>query len=113
MVVYVLKLNYGKWYVGKTINLSRRLSEHKRGVRSSIAVKRFGFVELYETYEGFETIENCVTLRYMAEYGKNNVFGGIWCSNCSKIKYNKRLREIDDVVNGKDSLFLLKKYNKW
>lgn len=76
MTVYVLELKDGRYYVGRTSNLEKRLQTHKAGWGSAWT-KRYPMVKLLKTYEE-ETpfYEDMITKKLMHEYGINNVRGG-------------------------------------
>ncbi len=48
-VVYILKSNYEKYYVGSTDNIERRIEQHKKGYTHS--TKRLGKLELVFSQE--------------------------------------------------------------
>jgi hypothetical protein len=76
-VVYVLRLEEGKYYVGKTTDLEKRFREHKTGYRSSAWTKKYKPIEIHKTYpncDGFD--EDKITVMYMTEHGISNVRGG-------------------------------------
>lgn len=77
--IYILKLEQGKYYVGKSNNVNVRLASHFNSSGSEWTKK-------YKPIEIVEKIENCdnydedkYTLKYMNEYGVNNVRGGSFC----------------------------------
>lgn len=78
--VYVLKLENDCWYVGITMDLNKRLSQHWSGdgakwtkLHKPLSVERI----IYPA-DG-DTIENDTTKEYMELYGKDKVRGGSWC----------------------------------
>lgn len=79
MYIYILKLKKGKYYVGKSNKLKKRLNDHFNLYGS-------GWTQKYQPIQVIETIENCdkfdedkYTLKYMEKYGVNNVRGGSFC----------------------------------
>lgn len=74
-VVYILKLENHKWYVGKTSKLDRRLEEHKKGYRSP-------WTQINKIISVEKIIKNgdlkSITLDYMRKYGWENVRGYAW-----------------------------------
>ena len=79
LTVYILNLECGKYYVGKTTNLQSRVQQHFDGVGSEWTKK-------YKPLNIDRVINNCTdfdedkwTLEYMKKYGIDNVRGGIWC----------------------------------
>lgn len=78
--IYVLKLKYGKYYVGKTTNPRFRLENHFRNTGSA-------WTQKYKPMKVEELIPNCddydedkITRQYMDTYGINNVRGGSFVS---------------------------------
>ena len=79
MFIYILQLEQGKYYVGKTTQPSFRIEKHFHREGSSWTKK-------YEPLSIVEIIPNCDsydedkhTIRYMEKYGINNVRGGSFC----------------------------------
>jgi len=77
-IVYVLKLENDKYYVGITTNLNYRVAQHLNGSGAN-------WTRLHKPISIIETIlnsthamENEVTKRYIEQYGKENVRGGSW-----------------------------------
>ena len=98
--VYVLALEEGKYYVGKTKNLKSRLDQHFTSYGSEWTRK-------YKPIDVVETIDDCddldeekYTLKYMNKYGVDNVRGGSFCtielSEESKIIIKKILDNSND-----------------
>lgn len=76
--IYVLLLEEGKYYVGKTRNIEQRLKDHYEGNGSQ-------WTKLYKPIEPIQIVENCVdfdedkyVLIYMSKYGIDNVRGGTY-----------------------------------
>jgi predicted GIY-YIG superfamily endonuclease len=76
--VYVWELEGGKYYVGWTENLSRRLDEHMNE-EGSIWTKKYRPISVVEIVRGDKQVEKMKTLQYMKEKGFENVRGSIWC----------------------------------
>jgi predicted GIY-YIG superfamily endonuclease/ribosomal protein L40E len=75
--IYVLKLNHGKYYVGKTNNVIRRYEEHNSKSDSSAEwVKLHGVQKLIEVSASNKFAEDTKTLEYMEKFGVENVRGG-------------------------------------
>lgn len=72
--VYVLQLENGKWYVGKTSNVKRRVEEMK--MKGNEWTQLYNIVALKEVRENANLKE--VTLEYMRRYGWENVRGYAW-----------------------------------
>ncbi len=74
--IYVLKLEGGRYYVGKTNNLMKRYEEHLSG-RGSAWTKLYKPIKLEETKENVSPFEeDKVTKEYMSKYGIDKVRGG-------------------------------------
>jgi predicted GIY-YIG superfamily endonuclease len=74
--IYILKLKYNKYYVGKSSDPESRFLEHLKGEGSTWTTK-------YEPIEFVEVIKNASVFdedkyvkQYMSDYGINNVRGG-------------------------------------
>lgn len=74
--VYVLKLEQDKYYIGKTKNSLKRITNHFRG-------KTTAWTSKYRPISVIEIIHNCdafdedkYTKKYMSIYGIDNVRGG-------------------------------------
>lgn len=81
--IYVLKLEFGKFYIGQSINFENRLKAHIKGKLSSEWTKKYKPIEEVEIIETNFTnisdamfLENSITLKYMKEFGWKNVRGG-------------------------------------
>jgi predicted GIY-YIG superfamily endonuclease len=74
--IYVLRLQGGKYYVGKTENPQKRFQEHKDGRGSSWTrlYPPIGIYKLQQNASPFD--EDKVTKEMMAKYGIDNVRGG-------------------------------------
>lgn len=74
--LYVLQLERGKYYVGKTADVMTRFEQHKTGSGSAWtrAYKPAKMIECRPLKD--EHDENNVTKDYMKKYGINNVRGG-------------------------------------
>tara|TARA_Y100000590_G_C15597250_1_gene968538 strand:- start:172 stop:891 length:720 start_codon:yes stop_codon:yes gene_type:complete len=74
--IYVIKLEQGKYYIGKTSNPQFRLKQHFNSYGSK-------WTKIYKPLKVLELIPNCddydedkITRQYMDKYGINNVRGG-------------------------------------
>ena len=77
--IYVLRLQGGKYYVGKSDNVMHRYQEHLSG-RGSVWTKMFKPIALEKTYENVSPFqEDAVTKEYMERYGIDKVRGGSYC----------------------------------
>jgi predicted GIY-YIG superfamily endonuclease/ribosomal protein S14 len=73
--IYVLQLENGYYYVGRTKNLERRIEDHATGYGSAWT-KKYKFVKHVETLEGDSLLEDLVVKRYMQKHGIHKVRGG-------------------------------------
>ena len=73
---YVLKLECGKYYVGITYNLNIRFAQHKMGM-GALWTRKYKPISV--EYVSFTDSECDLTLKYMKEYGWQNVRGAAWC----------------------------------
>lgn len=77
MDVYVLRCRKGKFYIGKTSNLQKRLKEHLKMKNGSKWTKIHKMIALEEVIvNAKKEDEDRVTLEYMKKYGVKNVRGG-------------------------------------
>ena len=78
-VIYVLELERGKYYVGRTNSIDRRMEEHRRG-EGAEWTKRHKIVKLIQTFPvGSDLDEDLRTKEMMIKYGIQNVRGGTYC----------------------------------
>lgn len=77
--LYILQLESGKYYVGKTSDVKKRFEQHASG-RGAEWTKKYKPVKLLETRRiTSEHDENNVTKDLMKKYGMENVRGGSYC----------------------------------
>ena len=76
MVTYVLELENGKWYVGKSMNLNNRMGNHL-GSEGSKWTKTHRIKRIERVVLGDREKE--LTLQYMVFKGWQNVRGYSWC----------------------------------
>ncbi len=98
--VYVLLLNNGKYYIGKTDNIVNRISDHKNG-QGAQYTKKHGVNDLVEIKLNCSIFEEENTvIEYMYKYGIENVRGGIYCSeNISQNEMNDIKKRIASVYD--------------
>jgi len=74
--IYVLKLKHGKYYVGKSVDPTKRYQEHLNGTGSSWT-RLHNPVSLIETRPEHSPLdEDTITKEYMLKYGIDHVRGG-------------------------------------
>lgn len=78
--IYILKLKGNKYYVGKTSNLDRRLSEHQSG-NASAWTARYPPIKVIKVIKHASPFdEDKYTKEWMSTYGIENVRGGSYSS---------------------------------
>ena len=78
--IYILKLQGGKYYVGKTSNPMKRYQEHLEG-RGSAWTKKYKPVTVEKVIKNASPFdEDKYTKEYMAKYGIDKVRGGSYVS---------------------------------
>ena len=93
--IYVLQLENGKYYVGKTSkNICERYQEHLKGEGSAWTRKYRPVCVLEEFNNITDFDEDKITKMYMSEYGIENVRGGAYCrmempNSLTKILYRE------------------------
>ena len=99
--IYILQLEQGKYYVGKTSNSYFRLNSHFNSDGSS-------WTKLYKPIKLIEVIPNCddydedkYTRIYMDKYGVDNVRGGSFVSVELK---KSTIDHLTQMKNGTDNL---------
>lgn len=112
MKIYILKLEHGKYYIGKTnVPLQERISQHYAGNGAE-------WTKIHPVVEVFDVISVCnafdedkYTKMYMAEYGIDNVRGGSYCqielSSTQKHLLSLELNHVQDkcLLCGDDKHF--------
>ena len=76
--IYILKLIEGKYYIGKSINPTKRIKNHYLG-KGSYWTKIYKPVSIETQFVGNNWDEDNYTLQYMHKYGIDNVRGGSFC----------------------------------
>lgn len=82
--IYVWELEGGKYYVGWSENLSRRMDEHMTS-EGAIWTRQYAPVAIREIMRGDKALEKTKTLGYMKKYGFENVRGSFWCKSEYKV----------------------------
>jgi predicted GIY-YIG superfamily endonuclease len=77
--IYILRLESGKYYVGKSKNPMKRYEEHLKGEGSAWTKKYrpVGVERIVSNANAFD--EDRYTKEYMSKYGIENVRGGSYC----------------------------------
>jgi predicted GIY-YIG superfamily endonuclease len=74
--IYVLRLEGGRYYVGKSIDVQKRYQEHLDG-KGAVWTKRYRPIALEKTIPNASVFEeDKITKEYMAKYGIDKVRGG-------------------------------------
>ena len=74
--IYILKLEGGKYYVGKSEDVVKRYQQHLNG-DGSAWTKKYKPISLEKTIENASPFdEDKITKEYMSKHGINNVRGG-------------------------------------
>ena len=95
---YILKLEYDKYYIGKSNNPLRRVEEHNnsKGASWTKKYKPIQIIDIIETNDPFD--EDNYTIQYMEKYGIDNVRGGSFCL----VKLSPSTKKIiTQMINGK------------
>lgn len=96
--LYVLKLQNGKYYVGKTDDINRRYAEHKAG-KGSEWTKLHKPVKILETRQlKSEQDETNLTKELMKKHGVDKVRGGAFCQKVLP-DYVKKTLELETRGN--------------
>jgi hypothetical protein len=77
--IYILKLQYNKYYIGKTNNKKFRLKQHFN-TNGSSWTKKYKPINIHQIIPDCDDFdEDKWTINYMKKYGINNVRGGTFC----------------------------------
>jgi len=97
--LYVLEIDDKNIYIGATINLSRRLKEHKdrKGCFTTRNYTELKVIEIYIlheiTFNELEIYETYLTIKYAKQHKWNSVIGGIFCS----LKHRRKKTDISII----------------
>jgi len=116
--IYILRLEGGRYYIGKTTNVIQRYQEHLNGEGSTWTRKYrpISLVKTIETASPFD--EDKVTKEYMSKYGIDKVRGGSYVSeNLDEVQHEAIEREIRGATDcctncGKKGHFIKDCYSK-
>jgi len=114
--IYILALEGGNFYVGKSGNIPQRLKAHFKG-RGSVWTKHFRPVKVVDIVENKTLFtEDIITKQLMFQYGIPHVRGGSYCqlklSECDLYCLNKELwgvRNLCFLCGGNHFVHLCKK----
>ena len=103
MILYVLKLEEEKYYVGITRNFKRRYKQHMDGKASSWT-RRYKPLEVFEKMNVDDYFDDTIyTIKYMEKFGIDNVRGGSLCkiylSNYDKKYINNQIKSFNHICN--------------
>ena len=95
--IYVLKLTFNKYYVGKTTNPRFRLKDHFT-VSCSAWTKKYKPINIHQLIPDCDNFdEDKITIKNMKKYGIDNVRGGSFC----QLKLtNENRKTIERMING-------------
>jgi cellular nucleic acid-binding protein len=99
--IYVLQLEKGKYYVGKTNNPNFRIKSHfnSNGSKWTQLYKPLKLLELKRNCDDYD--EDKVTRQYMDKYGINNVRGGSFVSVKLDNSVINTLQQMENGTNDK------------
>ena len=102
-VLYVLRLQNEKWYIGRSSNLERRFTQHMDGTGAKWTVLHVP-INIHESRPLVsDEDEDLFTLEYMKQYGIYNVRGGSFCAvefrpwHVKEIKKRLMVKELEVV----------------
>jgi len=84
--IYKINLEDGKKYIGKTVNIQRRMRQHFNGNGAKVTQKFKPIkYKILDSCPGFlaDEIEQIYTNSYIVKYGYNNVRGGTYTNSIS------------------------------
>lgn len=118
-VVYILRLESQKYYVGTSSNLPRRLKDHFSG-RGSVWTKKYKPLEVVGIIENRDIFtEDNTTKTLMFEHGIEEVRGGTYCrvklSPCDVATIQKEYRGVNNlcyICGGRHLIYRCKEKQK-
>lgn len=95
VIIYVIKCQWNKYYIGKSNKLEERILQHFNNLGSDWT-KMYNPISVEQIYENCDNFdEDKYTIKYMEKYGINNVRGGSFCQiNLSEEKFKLILEMI-------------------
>ena len=93
VIIYILKLENNKYYVGRTKRMNQRTNEHFTG-NGSEWTKRHKPVSVISKIDGDVFDEEKYTLMTMQKYGIENVRGGSYCKIDLTISEINKIKQI-------------------
>lgn len=100
-IIYVLKLENDKYYVGKTQNIEKRMDDHFNG-NGSVWTKKYKPISIIEKFkEKSQFDEDNVTKTYMQRHGIENVRGGSYTTMTISDETKKILMKEFATANNK------------
>jgi predicted GIY-YIG superfamily endonuclease len=111
--IYVLHLENGKYYIGKTNQPAFRIEQHTKSNGSAWTkkYKPVTVIEILSNCDDYDEDKN--TIKYMEKYGVNNVRGGSFCeirlSDDNITTLNQMIRGVTDkcYICGKSDHFAI------
>jgi len=112
VIIYVLELSSGKYYVGRTKNLEKRYKDHSSGKGCSYT-KKYPPKKIEKAFYNMNPFdEDRYVIEYMFIYGIDNVRGGVYSmvnlSDGDRYNIKKRIWGASDscfICGGKHSSF--------
>jgi predicted GIY-YIG superfamily endonuclease len=109
--VYVLELEHSCVYVGATMNFNVRMAQHFSGIGAKWTKLHKPLKVIEVVYPMTPGLENEITKKYFALYGKEKVRGGSWCrvksQNEHTILLDSTIISVPESEKIKNSLFLI------
>lgn len=95
--IYVLLLEHNKYYIGKSVQPLDRIENHfdSSGSKWTQKYKPIKIIEIIENCDDFD--EDKYTIKYMTNFGINNVRGG---SFCQIILSDSNILTLKQMING-------------
>lgn len=102
-IIYTLELNEGKYYVGRTNNLDRRILEHS--TKTNKWVTTYGIVRVLNSKIMMGMFdEDTTTKELMVKYGIDNVRGGTYTTFTLSSNHRKLLEK--ELLHANDGCFV-------